>query len=359
MKTTAVEMPPFYCPIDSAAHPGADEAERRAVDWIDRFGFCRTSAERARVLAGDSADFYARFAPEAGPACLWVAACWVYWGFAIDDARCDEGAMSRDPAAFSAMAELVQRALELPGPRRFDDPYAAAVHDLGERFRACATPVQVRRFLHVHRAWLAGVQWQIGNRARGHMPTLDDYLTMRLHSAGGEPTYAMLEIANRAEVPAREMDSPAVCALTEMAILVAALDNDRHSLAREIGHRQDEQNVFTVLMRQNGAPLARVVEDAIALRDRVLCRFLALRDRVLPRASRELRRYLTDLGHGIRGNAEWGMRTLRYRDLGDAATGPGKVPPPDRAAWADRPLGTGHGPPPLPSIAWWWEDLPL
>ncbi|MEU0189898.1 terpene synthase family protein [Streptomyces afghaniensis] len=351
------ELHPFYCPIEPAIHPEVDEVERRSVDWIDRLGFCRTPAERAWVLGSNSAEFYARFAPGADVERLWVAACWVYWGFAIDDARCDEGTLSTDPAAFSAMAGRVQRALETPGPRRFDDHYAAAIHDLGERFRACATPVQVRRFQQAHRAWLAGVQWQIGNRSRGHMPTLDDYVTMRLHSAGGEPTYAMLEIANGAEVPAREMDSPAVCALTEMAILVAGLDNDRHSLAKEAGRDQGEQNIFAVLMRQDGSPPARAAADAVALRDRVLRRFLVLRERVLPRASGELRRYLTDLGHGIRGNIEWGLRVPRYLSLASATAGPGEVTPPERIPWADHPLDTSDEPPPLPSITWWWDDL--
>ncbi|WP_030663498.1 hypothetical protein [Streptomyces rimosus] len=357
MDTAAVDLPPFYCPIASAIHPEAGEAERRAVAWIDRLGFCRTPAERAWALGTCGADFYARFAPEADLERLWVAVCWVYWGFAFDDARCDEGMLSRDPAAFAAMAGNVQRALEIPGPCAFGDPHAAAVHDLGERFRACATPVQVRRFQQAHRAWLSGVQRQIGNRARGHMPTLDDYLTMRLHAAGGEPTFALLEIANGAEVPAREMDSPAVCALTEMAILVAALDNDRYSLVKEVTRHQTEQNIFSVLMRHDGSPPARAVADAVALRDRVLHRFLVLRERILPRASAELRRCLTDLGHGIRGNIEWGLRVPRYLSLRSAAAGPGAISPPAHITLADRPSDPSGAPLPLPSVAWWWDDL--
>lgn len=346
----------FFCPIEPAIHPAVEETEQRALAWVDRFGFCATPAERAWVAGSNSAEFYARFAPAAEAGRLWVAACWVYWGFAFDDARCDEGALSSDPTAFPAMAGRVQRALERPGPYGVDDRYAAAVHDLGERFRAMATPVQVRRFLDAHRAWLAGVQWQVGNRARGHMPGLDDYLTMRLHSAGGEPTYAMLEIVNGAEVPAAEMDSPAVCALSEMAVLVASLDNDRHSFAKEAGRRQAEQNIFHVLMGQDGSPLGRAVRDAIALRDGVLCRFLALRDRVLPGASRELHRYLTDLGHGIRGNIEWGLRVPRYLSLAGAAAGPGEVALPGALHWSESPLTAADAPPPPPSIAWWWDD---
>nr|WP_208885106.1 hypothetical protein [Streptomyces armeniacus] len=338
-------------------HPRVDEAETRAVDWIDRSGFCRTAAERAWVLGSRSADFYARFVPEADPDRLWITACWVYWGFAFDDARCDEGELAADPAAFAAMAGRVQRALELPGAYEGDDALAAAVHDLGERFRACATPTQVRRFEAAHRAWLSGVQWQVGNRARGLMPGLDDYCVMRLHAAGGEPTFAMLEIANAAEVPAAEMDSPAVVALTEMAILVASLDNDFHSLAKEASREQTDQNLVNVLAHERDVPYEQALDDAFALRDRMLCRFLTLRERVLRRASRELARYLTDLGHGIRGNAEWGLIVPRYLSLNSGAEGPGETAAPDRIVWADRPRDSRAEPLPLPSLAWWWDDL--
>ncbi|MEU8350284.1 glutamate dehydrogenase [Streptomyces sp. NPDC048845] len=363
MNTASLGMLPFYCPLESAVHPGLREAERRAVDWIDRLGFCPTEAERRAVLASHSADFYARFAPEADPERLWITACWVYWGFAFDDARCDEGELSSDPARFAAMAGRVQRALEVPGPYPCADRYAAAAHDLGELFRACATPLQVGRFVRAHRGWLSGVQWQVGNAARGRLPDLDEYIVMRLHSAGGEPTYAMLEIANGAEVPAREMDTLAVTALTEMAVFVAAMDNDRHSFAKERNRGQTDQNFLSVLRQRHGLTPEQALYEGVALRDRVLCRFLAVRERVLRRGSQELRRYLTDLGHGIRGNIEWGLRVPRYlARSGGPGDGPGGGPAGTASRttaddWAERPLDGSAGPPVLaPSIAWWWDD---
>lgn len=165
------------------------------------------------------------------------------------------------------------------------------------------------------------------------MPGLDDYLSMRLHSAGGEPTYAMLEIANGIDVPAVEMDSPAVCALTEMAILVAALDNDRHSYAKEADRGQTDQNIVTVLMAQDALSPEQALHKAVALRDSVLERFLALRAEVSRRSSADLRRYLDDLGHGIRGNIEWGLRV--------PAISASATPPPTPAA--QRPPNTCPG----------------
>ncbi|MFH9574379.1 glutamate dehydrogenase [Streptomyces sp. NPDC017230] len=355
----AVDPPPFYCPIESAIHPDAEEVERRALAWIDRSGLCRSEGERARYAGTRSADFYARFAPHADPDRLWIAACWVYWGFAFDDARCDEGPFAADPAAFATMAFSVQRALEVPGRLHCADPYAAAVHEIGELFRTAAGPVQNRRFQHAHRAWLTGVQWQIGNRATSRMPDLDDYLSMRLHAAGGGPTYAMLEIANNIDVPDREMDSPAVRALTEMAMMVASLDNDQHSHIREIRRRQTQQNIVNVLVAHHRYSPNQAVDEAIALRDAVLERFLGLRDRVLPRASSPLRHYLTDLGHGIRGNIEWALRAPRYHSPdGVAATSRARIPAQtDTSHWTGTPRTSRQDPRRLPSIAWWWNEL--
>ncbi|MEU1932858.1 glutamate dehydrogenase [Streptomyces coeruleorubidus] len=359
MAGIALDAPPFYCPIESAIHPEAEETERRALAWIDRSGLCRTETDRALYAATRSADFYARFAPHADPDRLWIAACWVYWGFAFDDARCDEGPLAADPAAFATTAFSVQRALEVPGHLHCADPYVAAVHEIGELFRAAAGPVQNRRFQQAHRAWLTGVQWQIGNRATGRMPDLDDYLSMRLHSAGGGPTYAMLEIANGFDVPDREMDSPAVRALTEMAMMVASLDNDHHSRLRETSRRQTEQNIFNVLMTRHGYSPRQAVDEAVAVRDAVLERFLSLRDRVHPRASSPLRHYLTDLGHGIRGNIEWGLRVPRYLSPdGVAPAQRARIPAQTATShWTDTPRTSWQDPRRLPSIAWWWNDL--
>nr|BFE78235.1 hypothetical protein GCM10020093_008360 [Planobispora longispora] len=273
----------------------------------------------------------------------------MYWGFAFDDARCDSGRHSSHPETFVPMAARVQRALERPCPSEADDAYARALRDIATRFRRTGTSVQFHRFVAAHRAWLAGVAWQIANQAAGVMPDLEDYLTMRLHSAGGEPTFAMLEIANGMEVPAAEMDAPAVRALTEMAILTAALDNDRHSLAKELNRRQADQNIYTVLLRRHADSLPVAVREAACLRDRVLCRFLRLRETTLPRLSAAGRCYVDGLAHGIRGNAEWGLRVPRYLSRGPVPEESGTAP----IAWAERPLD--DRPLSLPTVSWWWD----
>ncbi|XVQ15471.1 terpene synthase family protein [Spirillospora sp. CA-255316] len=346
-----LELPPVFCPLEPAINPAWRRVERRAVERIDRWGICADARERRRVVGTNSAEFYARFAPHAGEEGLLAASLWVYWGFAFDDSRCDVGYYSDRPSEFVPMAARIQRALECPHSAVGDDAYARALQDIAARFLAGGTAVQFQRFVTAHRAWLTGVAWQIANQSRGRLPGLEDYLTMRLHSAGGEPTFAMLELADGAEVPAAEMDSPAVRALTEMAIMVAALDNDGHSLLREWGRGDAGQNIYTVLRRERGGSMRETLHAAGCLRDRVLTRFLRLRDRVRPRLSEPGRRYVDGLAHGIRGNADWGARVPRYLSRG----GDREVAAPDSITWADRPLDDSPEPLPIPSVSWWWD----
>lgn len=354
---TRFELPPFYCPIDSAIHPEVGDIEKRATDWIDRVGIYDSDARRAWVIATNSAEFYARFAPDGAADNVLAAAQWVYWGFAFDDVRCDNGPLSSSPGEFAALAGQVQRVLEAPHSLDVDgDPYLTALHDIGLTLRECATPVQLRRFIDAHRAWLFGVCWQIGNQANGHMPDLNDYLAMRLGSCGGLPTMALMEIANAAEVPPSEMDTHAVRAASEAAILTAGLDNDLHSYRKEIHQQHADQNIINVLMVNHDLTLEQALTQAVGLRDRIMHLYLRLRDQIVPGASRELRTYLTCLGRGIRGNIDWALRVPRYTSLSDPDQAPGPAGH-WTPGWATRPSDTRTDAPAIPAIAWWWDQL--
>ncbi|MFI9770290.1 hypothetical protein ACIHJG_25965 [Streptomyces sp. NPDC052415] len=348
-----LELPLLYCPLESAVHRRVRAVDAQARRWIAESGMCASAHEEAWVVATHSTEFFARFAPVAEDERLLATSLWVYWGFAFDDARCDNGPLSTRPAQFNALAGLVQQAAESPTAPARGERFVAPLQDIIGRFRSFGTPAQVRRFTEAQRAWLFGVCWQIGNQARGLMPDLDEYVAMRLLSSGGEPTFAMLELATGLEVPDAQLRRPAVRALTEMAILVAALDNDRHSLRKELTRGHADQNIYAVLQHQRQLSLQESVDAAAAVRDRVLTRFLQLHDRIRPQAGVELASYLQGLRYGIRGNAEWGLRVPRYLSLGH-------VPDPmDEAPlhWAQSPADGRCEPlPDAPGCAWWWDD---
>ncbi|MGK5545139.1 terpene synthase family protein [Streptomyces sp. URMC 127] len=347
------DLPSLYCPLESAINKRVRHVGNRAVRWIAESGMCASEDETAWVVATHSTDFFARFAPVSDDDRLLATSLWVYWGFAFDDARCDNGPLSTRPAQFNALAGRVQRAAEAPTAADGGERFIPALQDIIGRFRSFGSPVLVRRFLHAQRAWLSGVAWQVGNQGAGRMPDVDDYLAMRLLSCGGEPTFAMLELATGLEMTDEELHRPAVRALTEMAIMVAGLDNDRHSLRKEMSRGHTDQNLYNVLMHHRQMSLPEAIEAATRIRDRILVRFMHLHDRVRPGAGEALGSYLQGLRYGIRGNAEWGLRVPRYLSLG-------RVPDPMEEAplqWAEAPLdGCAMPLPDAPCLAWWWDE---
>jgi hypothetical protein len=144
------------------------------------------------------------------------------------------------------------------------------------------------------------------------------------------------------------MDSSAVRALTEMTQLIAALDNDVHSYRKEIEEEHTGQNIVNVLMHHEHRSVQDAVTRAVAIRDRMMTRFLGLRARVLPGAGPALDCYLRCLGHAIRGNIDWAARVPRYH--GDQPTEAGRTR-------TDQPPGIGVERLPVAGISWWWDPL--
>jgi len=347
----------FFCPIPAAINPRVTEVAERSLGWMIRMGLCIDERQRRRALAANGAEFYGRITPEGSEDRLAIAADWIYWAGFFDDTRCDEVEAGEQQGGFTALVARLLRMLEtMDGRIAGDDRCLRALHDLAVRFSRCATPVQVNRWVEAQRKWLLGVIQRRSLAARGAMPGLDDYLTMRLHDAAGAPITSMIEMVGGLEVPCHEMDSARVRAISELGAMIGALDNDRISRFKETHGGVEEQNLLRVMMAEKGCSPEDALRDLVALRDRMMCLFLRLRDDATPGASPALGRYLADLGHMIRGHVDWSFTTPRYSTLygaGGALIGTVRL----SMEWAPEPADSHLEAPPLPSIAWWWDQL--
>ncbi len=339
-------LPPIavFCPIESAVHPQAGELEMASMQWLAGFDHLGGAEYRRRLLATRSAEFAARVAPHGILDRLQIAADWDYWGFAFDD-RSDDGALARDLAGFVAYTHRLMRLLETPDPRtRETDPTLAAIVDLSTRFSAQVTHAQHRRWVDAHRSWLFGVTAQI---AAAGVPDLDRYLTIRLNNAAGEVVTVMTELVTGYEIPDSEYSHPTIRALSEMARLIAALDNDLHSFAKTVVMGEaNRQNIIEVLAAQDGCSSGSAVSRAISLRDRIMCRFLTLSARA-GEFSVDTRQYIRDLGHVIRGNIDWALTVPRYIVDGQAVS--------EFFSVIDTPADGSVQAPGIPCIDWWWQ----
>lgn len=346
----------FYCPLPTAVHPQVEAVAARSADWIARFALCPHERQRRRLLATNSAEFYGRITPDAPAERLQIAADWVYWAFAFDDLWSSASDASDRSGAITTLAARLVRLLETLDERLCaGDRYLLALHDIAVRYARCATPAQLRRWVEAHRQWLFGHIQRDELQAGGEIG-LDAYLTMRLHDCGGPPVTAMIDVANGFEVPDPELDAPPVRALTEMTWLIAAIDNERVSRAKEVGGEDGVQNLVDVLMRRRGGSLEQALAEVVSIRDRLMTLFVRLHAQALPAAGPALRRYLTDLAYVVPGNVAWSLKTARYTTI--YGTGSAQIGTVDlQGGWTAAPADELLEPLPIPAIAWWWRQL--
>lgn len=347
----------FYCPLPSVVHPEVDEVTGRSLEWLTKFGLCSTERQRRRLMATNSAEFFGRITPAAPTNRLQIAADWSYWGFAFDDACTYEDGSAKSPDETTALVARLLRVVEtLDADLCKGDLYLTALHDIAVRYSRCATPVQMRRWVEAHRLWLFGHIQRQRLQARGVMPDLDAYLIMRLHDCGGPPVTAMIDVVNGIEVRSDEMDSPKIRTLTEAAWFIAGIDNERVSRAKEVQGEGAVHNIIDVVMHQRRCSLEQALGEVVAIRDQVMTLFLRLCEHALAGASPALSWYLTDLGHLIPGNVEWSLKTARYTTIyGAGAAKIGSVIL--NGGWSKKPADAPLAPLPVPSIAWWWQQL--
>lgn len=350
-------LPPFYCPVESAVHPAVRRIERRAVDWMDAAGIFADDTERAWNLASHAAEFGCRLAPRGDEERLLLFAQWSYWLFALDDARLDPGPAAGGATDIVDFGLRMVRCIEAPGSGLLGSgPVAAALDDLVARTRAVTGPVQYRRLADGVRDLLLGVAWQHGNAERGVLPTPAEYLPGRISDVGGRFDAVFIEIANGIEIPGDQLYSGPVRALTEATALIAACDNDLLSYAKEDGGGAPGQNIVDVLAHHHRCSPRRALPAVLALRDRFMTLFLALREQTARTAGPDLRRYLEDLGHWIAGNIQWSDTAPRYASPRNRHA----LPVPGATlgvTWRNTPSDARTGPPAIPTVDWWWDQL--
>lgn len=356
MKTTVrpLEIPALYCPIPTANHPQADAIDERSVQWLAGFGLYPDASELDYVRRMRFGQLATRAFPRADTERVQILSDFVTWTI-FDDPHCDHIGPDIDPCEPVRILTQLSRVLEAPGASLLaGNPWIEALLDVRRRIVEHASPAQLARWLGACQMYCLASVWEAAYQRTGTLPTLDDYVTMRLPNGGVQMYTTLDDVLEGYELPARELARPEVQALTEMCWTVIAWDNDLFSHYKETVRGHVCVNLIAVLARHHGTSQQAAVTQAVAMRDRVMCCYLRLRARVLDDAGAELTRYIASLDRWIRANIDMSVRSERYlnplnhdRTSGD---------------WIELPLETAPypsdadpGPLPFKSIAWWWR----
>ncbi|MEU6709634.1 terpene synthase family protein [Streptomyces wuyuanensis] len=355
METHTVDLPDFYCPIPSARHPAVDRAESRTGAWVQDLGLAHSAEHAMRLRGNNCADLYGRITPHGDEQALQIAVDWHSMGFAFDDEFVDTTPHTRSTAHFSDLAGRLLLTLEHPNRQLMPEgPYHIAVKDLAERYRRTASSVQYQRWVEAQRKWLLGSLWMMSADTTNALTDPNSYLAARIQDSGGAPATSMIELVTTQEIPEGELWSAPTRALTEIAHMIAILDNELVSRYKEEFSGQRQRTLIDVVARHHHWTPEAAQQAVIGLRDQAMTLFLNLskREDRRPGASSALRAYLTDLGHLIRGNIDWSLACPRYSHLYP----PGHNVPVAHLDFHTRITDqTTTAPLPLriPAVAWW------
>ncbi|MET7765197.1 terpene synthase family protein [Streptomyces sp. NPDC005393] len=352
---TALEIPPFYCPVAPASRPDAEELDRRSADWFSRLGACGSEVT-ARLSEGGVALVPGLAMPQGSVDVVEIATNFEYLGHGFDEVAFETGRFGRSPKEAASLLALMTLVIEVPeAPVPEDNPWAIGLRDLRRGLERHATPTQMGRWVAAWRRYFFGLGWETLHRSQGTLPSLNEFVAMRMAgTVGMEILTTMSDIAEGYELPTADLEKPAVRALTEMSWLLVALDNDLYSYHRESLLQGNGLNAVDVIAHEERCTAGQAVTQVVAMRDRVMCLFLRLHDQVAKEAGWELNQYVAGLGRWVRAHLDWGLASPRYlRPLGAQS-------PPETWArlpreYAEEPADADPAPLPLPAIAWWWS----
>lgn len=353
-QSSALRLPavPFYCPVPAARHRSIDLLNELTVHWMLQQGLDSDERQLKRLAVCDFGGLTGATMPYGRLEPLTLMAKFHAVLFSLDDGVCDEADATADLLARET--SRIMRAVEAPGgPSPTDSPHAAALRQLRAELALFASPAQLRRWTDAMRLYTSGLVWEASWRRDPVLPSLDDYVTMWMRAIGMAPSTAMIEIVGGFEVADSDLADPRVQALTEITWTLVSWDNDLYSRNKELLRAGDNLNLIDVLCQELDCDPHRALVRAVAMRDRVMVLFDRLAAQVLETTADTgdaARQYVRGLAQFVRGHLDWASVCPRYTEDTGAKATPG-------GWWKQHPADDATEPLPLPSIAWWWDQL--
>ncbi len=309
----------FSMPLPSRRSPDCERARADQLIWPRTLGLITTEAAAQRHRKGGYADLAAAFYPSATGPDLDLGVDLMSWFFLFDDLF--DGPRGEDPQETKKLTDAVAAALDGPLPDSAP-PIAHGFADVWRRTCEGMSAAWCRRSARHWRAYFSGyVDEAVSRHHNTPYTSAAEYLALRRHTIGVQPTVDLAERTGRFEVPHRIFDSAVMYAMLQIAVDTNLLLNDIASLEKEEA-RGEQNNMVLILAREHGWSRGRSIaymQDGVRTR---LEQFLLL-EACLPkvydtfdldpqeRESAEAYR-LDAVRSVIRGSYDWHRSSGRY-----------------------------------------------
>jgi hypothetical protein len=311
--------PAVFCPLLPKISPHADEVQRYALHWATRHGLLERPRTQAAFAGAKFANLMARAHPGAGAADLGLATAWLTAIFALDDLL--ETGLVEDPERMLGGVEAVLTWLRAPDGTVnttvrdvLGRPIGCALADVWRRTVPRVSPAWRERFVDHVREYLNGTIWESGNRAKGRLPTVAEYVRMRRHSAAAEMFFDLIEPMHGVELPDAVLSDPHYLGARHAAGTAIGLFNDLISWRKEVAVG-DLHNIVFIVREERRLTLADAVHAAVAEHDAQVAAFMSACDGLRQGrwgADPVVATGVDDIAHWLRGNLDWSLESGRY-----------------------------------------------
>jgi hypothetical protein len=314
-----VTLPVFYCPFPPEIHPRVEQVHAHTLKWARGHRLLQRERAIHRFQTSRFAWLAARVHAHAHFEELALTNDFFTWLFLLDD-QFDDSSAGRQ---LERMKVVVERLLAVVGIARgeavepLQGPVADALCDLWERARPLTTPRWRQRFAGHLRAYLEAYLWETDNRARGETPGLAIYIQKRQDAGAMHLALDYIDLAEHVELPPEVYEGTLMQALLLAINNIVCWQNDIVSVEKELAHG-DFSNLVLVLRKAYGYSLQEAVERAnelITAEVRVFEHLAVGARDFLPAYRQEVERYLVSMRAWVRGNLDWSLETLRFREV--------------------------------------------
>jgi germacradienol/geosmin synthase len=245
------ELPTFYTPHPARLNPHLDGARVHSKAWGRRFDMIEGSGiwDETDFDGMDYALLCAYTHPDADQDMLNLITDWYVWVFFFDDHFLDTFKRTGDRAGAKTYLERLLLFMPSEGPitETPTNPVETALVDLWNR----TTPLMSRdwrqRFITTSEGMISTPLWALTNIADNRVANPIEYMTMRRDSGGALWSANLIEVATRAEVPARVAGTRPLRVLRESFADAVHLRNDVFSYQREVEDEGEVTNAVLVL----------------------------------------------------------------------------------------------------------------
>jgi hypothetical protein len=305
-------------PWPGAQHPQASAYRRTAAKTLIEIGLIRGApGERATRRFDSTVLLDTQVYPHAlDLERLLAVGMFSQWLFFLDDEYDDHPTIGRDPGAVRKLMTLVFDVLDSGILPVRPTPFLHFTASVRRRLDELAPPGWTVRFLgHVKDYLFRGSLRAVEYWALDRVPSLDEYLRIRMLDSAVFPALDMSEIAGGLRLPDAVRKHPLLVEMKELAVRYIACINDIFSYQKEVLLAGTSFNLVHVLMHENASNFEEAVQAAAGIVGDALARFLAL-EQSLPvwdaSVAPHVRAHIAGMKAWMRGSFDFSLTSARY-----------------------------------------------